>query len=65
MTKLAVSQEDKFKKKLSKAQYKVWRDKATEASFSGNYNLHFEAGKYCCLACGSALFNSADKYDAG
>lgn len=57
--------EEEFKKKLSPAQYKVLREKATEAPFTGKYNLHFEAGVYRCGACGTALFSSEGKYDAG
>lgn len=57
--------EEEYKKKLSEAQYKVLRKKATEAPFSGKYNLHFEKGTYLCGACGSPLFSSEGKYDAG
>lgn len=57
--------EDEYKKKLSPGQYKVLREKATETPYSGKYNLHFEDGMYACGACSTALFSSADKYDAG
>lgn len=57
--------EEDYKKKLSEAQYKVLREKATEAPFSGKYNLHFDEGTYNCGACGNALFSSEGKYDAG
>lgn len=57
--------EEDYKKKLSAAQYKVLREKATEAPFTGEYNLHFEEGLYSCGACGTELFSSEGKYDAG
>ena len=57
--------EEDFKNKLSPSQYKVLREKATEAPFTGKYNLHFEEGVYHCGACGNELFNSDGKYDAG
>ena len=58
------SNED-WKKELSKDQYKVLREQATEAPFSGEYNLHFEEGQYTCAGCGTELFNSKGKFDAG
>jgi peptide-methionine (R)-S-oxide reductase len=58
-------QEEDFKKKLSEAQYKVLREKATEAAYSGEYYLHFDEGVYKCGACGNPLFSSEGKYDAG
>ena len=57
--------EEEYKNTLSEAQYKVLREKATEAPFSGKYNLHFEKGNYQCGACGIYLFSSEGKYDAG
>ena len=57
--------EEDYKKKLSQAQYKVLREKATEAPYSGKYNLHFENGTYNCGACDTPLFSSEGKYDAG
>ena len=57
--------EEDFKKNLSEAQYKVLREKATEAPYSGKYYLHFEDGIYACGACQTPLFSSEGKYDAG
>lgn len=58
------SNED-WKKELSEDQYKVLREQATEAPFSGEYNLHFEEGEYVCAGCGTHLFSSDGKFDAG
>lgn len=56
---------EEWKKILSENEYKVLREQATEAPFSGKYNLHFEDGIYSCGACGTALFSSEGKFDAG
>jgi peptide-methionine (R)-S-oxide reductase len=58
-----VKDED-FKKKLTPEQYHVLREKGTEAPGSGTL-LHNEAtGMYSCVACGTHIFSSADKYDS-
>lgn len=56
---------EEWKKELTPEQYKVLREKATEAPFTGKYNLHSEEGEYTCGACGTVLFSSEGKYDAG
>ncbi len=54
-----------FKKKLTPEQYKILRQKATEAPFSGKLLNNKESGMYVCGACGVDLFNSASKFDSG
>jgi len=54
-----------WKKKLTPEQYRVLREKGTEAPFSGKYDKHFDKGAYHCAACGAKLFDSDTKYDAG
>lgn len=57
--------DSEWKEQLSSEQYDVLRLKATEPPFSGKYwNLN-ESGIYCCAACGSELFSSETKFDAG
>lgn len=57
--------EDEWKKELSPEEYKVLREKGTEAAFSGKYwNMH-EDGAYTCKACGEELFLSETKFDSG
>lgn len=51
-----------WKKELSPEQYHVLREKGTERPFTGEYDNHFEKGKYVCAACGNVLFNSDSKY---
>jgi len=53
-----------FKKKLTPEQYKVLREKATEAPFAGKYVNNHENGEYVCAACSQVLFMSDTKYDS-
>ncbi|MBI2658176.1 peptide-methionine (R)-S-oxide reductase MsrB [Candidatus Woesearchaeota archaeon] len=57
--------EDEWKKKLTKEQYIVLREKATEMPFTGKLLHNKEKGKYICAACGSELFSSGTKFDSG
>ena len=56
---------EEWRKKLSKEQYRVLREKGTEAPFSGEYDSFFESGTYKCAGCGEAVFDSDSKYDSG
>ncbi|MFV9482222.1 peptide-methionine (R)-S-oxide reductase MsrB [Christiangramia sp. ASW11-125] len=57
--------EEEWKEKLSPEQYRVLRQKGTEAPHTGEYNLHFEDGEYQCAACGEQLFESDAKFESG
>ena len=60
-----IKSEDEWKKNLTKEQYKVLREKGTEAPFTGEL-LHKDAkGTYMCAACGNPLFASSAKFDSG
>ncbi len=50
---------------LSPEQYKILREKGTEAAFTGKYYNHHESGTYTCAGCGEPLFSSAAKFDSG
>lgn len=57
--------EQEWKKNLMPEQYKVLREKGTEAPFTGKL-LHVNGdGVYVCAACGNSLFSSAAKFDSG
>ncbi|MDT0678199.1 peptide-methionine (R)-S-oxide reductase MsrB [Autumnicola musiva] len=66
MKKYAIEKpEEKWKEQLSEEQYRVLREKGTEAPHSGKYNLHFEEGEYRCAACNTKLFESDAKFESG
>jgi methionine-R-sulfoxide reductase len=56
--------DDEWKDKLTPEQYKVLREKGTEAPFSGKLLHEKETGDFVCAACGAALFTSDSKYDS-
>ena len=56
--------EDEWKAQLGLERYKILRQKGTEFPHSGQYNLHFEKGTYCCGACSEPLFESDSKFNA-
>lgn len=56
--------EEEWKAQLGLEKYKILRQKGTEFPHSGQYNLHFEKGTYCCAGCGEALFESSTKFNA-
>jgi peptide-methionine (R)-S-oxide reductase len=57
--------EKEWQAELSPEQYRVLRQKGTEAPFSGEYDHTFEPGTYHCAGCGALLFESDAKYDSG
>ncbi|MBU6370900.1 MAG: peptide-methionine (R)-S-oxide reductase MsrB [Patescibacteria group bacterium] len=57
--------EAEWKKKLTPDQYKVLREKGTEAPFSAAHVYDGGAGMYNCVACGNPLFSSEAKFDSG
>jgi len=60
-----MSDEQQWKDKLSTEEYRVCRQKGTEAPFSGEYYHNHQAGRYRCKCCGELLFESSNKYDSG
>jgi peptide-methionine (R)-S-oxide reductase len=56
--------DEELKKKLSPEQYKVLRQKGTEAPFSGKFLYNKDEGMYVCPVCGSELFSSQSKYES-
>ena len=60
-----VKTDEEWKQTLSPEQYSVLREKGTEMPYSGKYYLHTEKGMYVCAGCGSELFKSDTKFDAG
>lgn len=52
-----------WKAELGENKYRILRQKGTEYPHTGEYNLHFENGTYCCGGCGEPLFQSNSKFD--
>ena len=65
MTEETEKSEVDWRKKLTKAQYSILREKGTEPPFSGKYNNHHDEGTYECAGCGEPLFDSNTKFDSG
>ena len=56
--------EDEWRQKLTPEQYRVLREKGTEAPFSGKLTEETATGDYNCSACGQLLFNSDTKFES-
>lgn len=57
--------EEDFKDKLTPEQYRVLREKGTEAPFSGKEIYPDVDGVYKCAACSNPLFAADSKFDSG
>ncbi len=56
---------EELRESLSKIQYEVTQNNATEPSFRNEYNDNFEDGIYVDITTGEPLFVSTDKFEAG
>lgn len=54
-----------WRARLTDEQYRICREKGTERPFTGEYWDTTEAGTYACQCCGTPLFESLSKFDAG
>jgi peptide-methionine (R)-S-oxide reductase len=57
--------EAEWKAQLDAMQFEVARHAATERPFTGKYWDHWSQGDYNCVGCGTPLFKSDTKFDAG
>jgi peptide-methionine (R)-S-oxide reductase len=55
---------EEWKKKLTEEQYRVLREKGTEAPFSSKL-APAKGGVFHCVACGNPLFEETAKFDSG
>jgi peptide-methionine (R)-S-oxide reductase len=60
-----IKSDEEWRAKLSDEQYRVTRQAGTEAPYSGEYEEHWEDGRYACVCCGHRLFGSGSKFSAG
>jgi peptide-methionine (R)-S-oxide reductase len=57
--------EEEWRAELTPEQYRVLREKGTEAPFTGKFTYNKATGMYVCGACGAELFSSDTKFDSG
>ena len=57
--------DEEWRAQLDPMQYQVARHAATERAFTGRWWDHFAEGRYHCVGCGTPLFESTTKFDAG
>lgn len=56
---------EEWRAKLTPEQYRVLREKGTEAPFSGALLKEKREGTFNCAACRNSLFSSETKFDSG
>jgi len=56
--------EVEWREQLTPEQYRITRQKGTEAPHSGAYCTSHDAGIYQCICCDTKLFDSTIKYDS-
>ncbi len=57
--------EEEWQKELTPEQYRILRQKGTEAPFTGTYESEEAPGVYRCAGCGLDIFSSDTKYHSG
>jgi methionine-R-sulfoxide reductase len=56
---------EELKKSLTKKQYDVTQNNATEPPYLNEYNRHFQEGIYVDVTTGEPLFSSSEKFESG
>ncbi len=60
-----VKTDAEWKRALTPMQYKILRNKGTEAAFCGKFHDKKEPGIYVCAGCKLPLFSNDHKFDSG
>ena len=60
-----VKTDAEWRKQLAPDSYHIARERGTERPFSHPYYKLHDRGLFMCICCGTALFNSANKFDSG
>tara|TARA_R110002110_G_scaffold415612_6_gene652180 strand:+ start:214612 stop:215034 length:423 start_codon:yes stop_codon:yes gene_type:complete len=57
--------DEEWRRELTPEQYQIARQAGTEPPFTGKYHDSKDPGTFHCVCCGTALFNSGEKFDSG
>ncbi|ETI27721.1 methionine-R-sulfoxide reductase [Cladophialophora carrionii CBS 160.54] len=58
--------DDEWRAVLNKEQFRILREKGTEAPFTGEYDKHMPSqGVYTCAACSAPLYKADHKFKSG
>jgi peptide-methionine (R)-S-oxide reductase len=57
--------DEQWRSRLSAAEYKVLRQKATDVPFTGEFTHPGRRGVFRCAGCGAELFLSDTQFDSG
>ena len=60
-----VKTDAEWREQLDDIQFEVTRKHGTERAWTGKYATNKDPGKYKCVCCGQALFDSKTKYESG
>ena len=60
-----VKTEQEWKEQLGEFSYHVLREKGTERPYTSEFETLWDSGIYVCKGCGTELFESKTKFDAG
>lgn len=60
-----MSEDEKWRDKLSAEDYRICREKGTERPFTGKFYNHTAKGVYVCKCCNEELFESSTKFESG
>ncbi len=65
MAERAIPTDNEITERLTKLQYEVTQNGATERAFSGRYWDMKDDGTYHCVVCDEELFSSDTKFESG